>query len=104
MKNMLVVSKSKDTILNMDTVSCIYIGEDRRTVKAIAGANDRMYRIGLYDSESEALEAMRMLEKCAQENTFCFPDSQTVKAGLKNAEIQSRERYAGKKQKSHGGS
>ena len=58
---MFVAAKDRTSMFNTGMVSYIYIGEDRKTVKAVAGPRETVYRLGIYRSESEAAAAFRIL-------------------------------------------
>ena len=58
---MFVAAKDRTSMFNTGMVSYIYIGEDRKTVKAVAGPRETVYRLGFYRSESEAAAAFRIL-------------------------------------------
>ena len=58
---MFVAAKDRTSMFNTGMVGYIYIGEDRKTVKAVAGPRETVYRLGIYRSESEAAAAFRIL-------------------------------------------
>ena len=48
-------------MFNTGMTGYIYIGEDRKTVKAVAGPREAVYRLGIYRSELEAAAAVKIL-------------------------------------------
>lgn len=101
---MIIVSKDRDSIVNMDQVTNLFVGNDEYTVKA-AFANGGGSQIGRYNAPV-ATEVIKMIGQAAERSTVYFmPDDEAVAARI-NQYRQEWERHhaTGKKTKGHGGS
>lgn len=99
---MLVVSKSRGAIVNMNNIACMYIGE-RTTIK-VSYVQGSGCQVASYNTQEEAEEALKMLaESIGKAEVFFFPEDEVVRAriGLRD---QKYHHATGKKTKGHGGS
>lgn len=100
---MFLVSKDKNSIINMSQITAVYLGADNCTIKADY-QNGKGCQLGRYNSEAEARTAMNIVAGGMGKAEVCFmPGDSAI-----NAEINARERkphhISGKKAKGHGGS
>lgn len=101
---MFLVSKDKKAIINMQQVSCIYIGADACTIKADF-ENGRGCQIGRYASEKEALIAMEIITETMRRGEICAaPDDEAVRGRIRSSPESPWHHATGKKTKGHGGS
>jgi len=101
---MIIVSKDKTSIANMDHISCIYVAGDY-SIKANMNGNVSMIRLGMYGTQKAAEYAFQfLLESLSTNDKICYmPQDGEVQA--KEALNESRYRNInGKKTKGHGGS
>ena len=104
---MFVMNKNKDSIINMSSTDCIYIGADNHTIKAIAGFNNKMYNLGLYQTDEAAKIAIEMLANALKSDSmFAMPDDDAVDKVVKARTVERPEKFAsnGKKPVRRGGS
>ncbi len=100
---MYVISKDKNSIVNMDHVTSIYIGADGCTVKADF-ANGKGCQLGRYNSAQECRIAVEMVaENLEKMKNSCLPSDSVVSAKLRLVG-QKQYHISGKKTKGHGGS
>ena len=104
---MLIMNKNRDSIINMETTDCIYIGADNHTIKAIVGSNGKMYNLGLYQTDDAAKIALEMLANAFKPDTMFFmPDDDAVDKVVRTRTVERPEKFAGngKKPVRRGGS
>lgn len=100
---MFLVSKDKNSIVNMSQITVVYLGADNCTIKADY-QNGKGCQLGRYDSEKEAKTAMEIVANSIGKTEVCFmPVDDTVNAKM-NLEEQKCHHITGKKTKGHGGS
>lgn len=105
---MFVLTKIRDTIVNLDKAASIYVGSDGRTIKAIMSETDKMYKLGIYQSEAEskaALEELFLALKTGQRD-YRMPDDRQIIALLQSKGEERPMKFAanGKKPVRRGGS
>lgn len=101
---MIIVSKDKTSMANMDHVSNVYISGDF-SIKANMNGNVSMIKLGSYGTQKESEYALQfILESMERKSNICYmPQDCEVQA--KVALDESRYRNVnGKKTKGHGGS
>ena len=101
---MIIVSKDKTSIANMEHISSIYVSGDY-SVKANMKGNVSMIKLGMYGTKKAAEYAFQfLLESLGRNDKICYmPQDNEVQA--KEALNESRYRNInGKKTKGHGGS
>ena len=99
---MIVVNKQRTSLINMDHISCIYMGVDG-SLKANYAAGDGC-QIARYNTPEEGETALAMLlESIGKTEVFYCPNDEAVRARIA-ASGQKYHRVTGKKTKSHGGS
>ncbi len=105
---MFIINKTKDSIINAELSGCIYVGEDRHTVKAVVGEQSKMYRLGLYSSEDGAKIALEKLMTAIGEakRMFAMPDDDEIEREIRHRSSRYPDKFAsdGKKPVRHGGS
>ena len=96
------MSKDRDSIINMDQVTCLFAGSDGYTVRATYG-NGNGCQMGRYNSPVAA-EVIKMIGLAiGKTDVYFMPDDDDVK--IRIAENDARWHHAtGKKTKGHGGS
>lgn len=100
---MFIVSKDKNSIINAQQTTSIYIGADGCTLKADFG-NGKGCQIGRYNSEKECRTAIEILsENIGKSEIFLMPQDNAVSAKINIGE-QKQHHINGKKTKGHGGS
>ncbi|MCM1172096.1 MAG: hypothetical protein NC393_08200 [Clostridium sp.] len=100
---MYLVSKDKNSIINMSQITVVYLGADNCTIKADY-QNGKGCQVGRYNSEAEAKTAMDIVANSMDQVEVCFmPQDSEVNARL-NLEEQKQHHISGKKTKGHGGS
>lgn len=100
---MFIMSKDKETIVNLEKVANIYMGADGYTIKANF-ANGEGCQITRYNSEEAAVFAMEMIANSIGKSEVCFlPNENDIKAKL-NLTERKYHHATGKKTKGHGGS
>ena len=99
---MIIVSKDRDIIVNMDQVTTLFTGNDGYTVKA-AFANGSGCQLGRYAS-SVAGKVIGMIGLAVgRSEVYFLPSDEDVAARL-NEERARYHHIDGKKTKGHGGS
>ena len=104
---MLIMNKDKDSIINTESMDCIYIGADNRTIKAIVGPNGKMYNMGLYQTPDAAKVALEMLANAFKpDTTFFMPGDDAVDKVIRARTVERPDKFAGngKKPVRRGGS
>lgn len=100
---MFIVSKDKNSIINAQQTTSIYIGADGCTLKADFG-NGKGCQIGRYNSEKECRTAIAILSESIGKSEVCFmPQDNAISAKISIGE-QKQHNINGKKTKGHGGS
>ena len=100
---MFIVSKDKNSIINTQQTTSIYIGADGCTLKADFG-NGKGCQIGRYNSEKECKTAIEILSERIGKSEVCFmPQDNAISAKI-NIGDQKQHHINGKKTKGHGGS
>lgn len=100
---MYIVSKDKNSIINAQQITSIYVGADGCTLKADF-ENGKGCQIGRYSSEKECRTAIEMLSESIGKSEVCFmPQDNAVNAKINIGE-QKQHHINGKKTKGHGGS
>ncbi len=99
---MIVVNKQRTSLINMDHVSCIYMGVDG-SLKANCTAGGSC-QIARYNTPEEGETALAMLiESIGKTEVFYCPSDEAVCARIA-ASGQKYHHVTGKKTKGHGGS
>lgn len=99
---MIIVSKDKDSIVNMEQVTNIFVGNDGYTVKA-AFANGSGCQLGRYNSPiaNKVIEMIGLA--VGRTEVYFLPNDEAVAAKM-NETKQTYHHVTGKKTKGHGGS
>jgi len=98
-----IVSKDKNSIVNMSQMTVVYLGSDNCTIKADY-QNGKGCQLGRYNSEAAARTAIDIVANSMGKMEVCFmPDENSVNAKINFAE-QKQHHITGKKTKGHGGS
>ena len=104
---MFVVSKDKESIVNLDSADRIYLGDDRHTVKVIAGPMCKSYRLGFYSTEAGAMIAIEEMAKAMRAaSVFDMPDDEAVDRAIRARTVERPDKFSatGKKPVRRGGS
>lgn len=100
---MFIVSKDKNSIVNMSQITVVYLGADNCTIKADY-QNGKGCQLGRYNSEKEAKTAIDIIANNIGKMEVCFmPEDNAVSAKINLGE-QKTHSINGKKAKGHGGS
>ena len=100
---MYIVSKDKNSIVNMSQITVVYLGADNCTIKADY-QNGKGCQLGRYNSEAAAKMAMEIVANNMGKMEVCFmPEDSAINAKLNLGE-QKQHHINGKKTKGHGGS
>lgn len=100
---MFLVSKDKNSIVNMSQITVIYLGADNCTIKADY-QNGKGCQLGRYNSEKEAKTAIDIVADSMVKTEVCFmPQDSEVGAKINIVEPKPHH-ISGKKTKGHGGS
>ena len=99
---MIIVSKDRDSIVNMEQITNIFVGNDGYTVKA-AFANGSGCQIGRYSSPV-AVKVIEMIGLAVGRGEVYFLPSDEEVAARMNEERARYHHIDGKKTKGHGGS
>lgn len=100
---MYIVSKDKNSIVNMSQITVVYLGADNCTIKADY-QNGKGCQLGRYNSEKEAKTAIDIVANSMSKTEVCFmPEDSAISAKLNLGE-QKQHHISGKKTKGHGGS
>lgn len=100
---MYIVSKDKNSIVNMSQITVVYLGADNCTIKADY-QNGKGCQLGRYNSETAAKMAMEIVANSMGKMEVCFmPEDSAVSAKL-NLTEQKQHNISGKKTKGHGSS
>ena len=100
---MYIVSKDKNSIVNMSQITVVYLGADNCTIKADY-QNGKGCQLGRYNSEAAAKMAMEIVANNMGKMEVCFmPEDSAINAKLNLGE-QKQHHISGKKTKGHGGS
>lgn len=100
---MFIVSKDKNSIVNSDKITSIYVGADGCTIK-VDFANGKGSQLARYNSEKSSKIAMEILATNFGKTEICFmPEDNAINAKL-NISEQKNHHIKGKKAKGHGGS
>ena len=99
---MIIVSKDKDSVVNMDHVTNIFVGNDGYTVKA-AFANGSGCQLGRYNSPvaNKVIEMIGLA--VGRTEVYFLPDDDSVAAKIHETAL-TYHHATGKKTKGHGGS
>lgn len=103
---MFIVSKKRDSVINANSVECIYVGDDA-AVKAVCSTTGKMYRIGQYSTNNEAVIALEMLVNATTKNgVLMMPDDNAIEAEIRKKYPERPDKFAGngKKTVRRGGS
>lgn len=100
---MFIVSKDKNSIINTEQITAIFVGADNCTVKADY-QNGKGCQLGRYNSEAAAHMAVEIVANSIGKTEVCFmPDDNSINAKISIGE-QKPHHISGKKTKGHGGS
>lgn len=99
---MIIVSKDKDSLINLNQVTNVFVGNDGYTVKA-AFANGSGCQIGRYNAPVAAKVIEMIGIAVGKTEIYFMPDDAAVSAKM-NEEERRYHNIAGKKTKGHGGS
>lgn len=100
---MFIVSKDRNSIVNAQQITSIYIGADGCTLKADFG-NGKGCQIGRYNSEKQSQVAIEILANSIGKGEICFmPQDNAVNAKINIGETKQHH-ISGKKTKGHGSS
>lgn len=100
---MFLVSKDKNSIVNMSQMTVVYLGSDNCTIKADY-QNGKGCQLGRYNSETEARTAIDIVANSMGKTEVCFmPSDSAVNAKINIGEHKPHH-ISGKKTKGHGGS
>lgn len=100
---MFIVSKDKNSIVNAEMVTALFIGGDNCTIKADF-QNSRGCQLGRYNSEMAAKKAIELITNEMARNGICFMPSDDEVNTKMNTFEQKHHNIGGKKTKGHGGS
>lgn len=100
---MYIVSKDRNSIVNMSQITVVYLGADNCTIKADY-QNGKGCQLGRYNSEVEARTAIDIVAGSMGKMEVCFmPEDSVVNAKMNVGESKPHH-INGKKTKGHGGS
>lgn len=100
---MYIVSKDRNSIVNMSQMTALFVGADNCTIKADYH-NGKGCQLGRYNSEAAAKTAIEIISNSVGKSDICFmPDDNAVNAKINLGE-QKQHHISGKKTKGHGGS
>lgn len=100
---MYLVSKDRNSIVNMSQITVLYLGADNCTIKADY-QNGKGCQLGRYNSEAAARMAIDIIATNMGKMEVCFmPEDSAVNAKINIGE-QRQHHISGKKTKGHGGS
>lgn len=101
---MIIVSKDKEIIVNLNHIKNIYKGADGCTLKVSFGNTDGC-QLSRYNSAEEANTAIEMLiDAIGKKEVFIMPGTNEVKAKIKlKSDRQNGHHIDGKKTKGYGG-
>lgn len=100
---MYIVSKDRNSIVNMSQITVVYLGADNCTIKADY-QNGKGCQLGRYNSQEAARIAIETIANSMGKSEVCFmPEDSSISAKLK-LEEQKYHHITGKKTKGHGGS
>lgn len=100
---MFIMNKDRNALINLHSISSIYIGADSVTVKADF-ENGKGCQLGRYLSEKESKIAIGIVSEKLGKNEVCYmPEDSDVKAKI-NLNRDKQYHIQGKKTKGHGGS
>jgi hypothetical protein len=104
---MFIVNKERDSMINTAMVTALYIGADR-SIKAVCGNNDKMYRLGAYSTDLETKVAFESLitGMSSKQDVYIMPDDRRTQELCRNQYSDSYDKFAGngKKPTRRGGS
>lgn len=99
---MYLINKNKDSIVNLDKITNIFIGADNLTLKANF-LDKTGCQLAKYNSREETFIALEMLFENFNKNIYKVPSENEIKNRILSNEKKVRH-IKGKKQKSYGGS
>lgn len=100
---MYIVNKDKKAIINLEQVTCVYLGADGCTIKVDYQSGNGC-QLGRYNSESAAQAAIEIISNSIGKAEVCFmPEDTAINAKISLGE-QKYHHATGKKTKGHGGS
>ena len=100
---MFIVSKDRNSIVNVEQITAVFVGADNCTIKADY-QNGKGCQLGRYNSEAAARTALGIVADAIEKTEVCFmPDDNSINAKI-NLEEQRQHHISGKKKKGHGGS
>lgn len=99
---MIIVSKDRDSIVNMEQVTNLFAGNDGYTVKA-AFANGSGCQLGRYTSPVASKVIEMIVLAVGRGEVYFLPSDEDVSARM-NEERARYHHIDGKKTKGHGGS
>lgn len=101
---MFLISKDKNSIVNMSQITAVYLGADNCTIKADY-QNGKGCQLGRYNSAKEARVAIDIVVSCMEKAEVCFmPDDNAISAKINLEEQKFHHNINGKKTKGHGSS
>ncbi len=102
---MIIVSKDRTSLINMENTASMYIAAGDVSIKAnMANGNSNVMKMGSYLSMAETEKAFQMLLDEMRTRDICYlPTDEAVKAVMAN-EKQRNHNISGKKTKGYGGS
>jgi hypothetical protein len=100
---MYIISDDSKTILNMDRVSCIFLGSEKKMIMAaVAGAAN--VPLMPVQTEAEGRTAIQIISERMESGAVVrMPEVCEIKARIALDEVKYHQKQ-GKKTKSHGGS
>lgn len=107
-EKMIVVSKDRTSLINMENTVSMYISVNDISIKAnVANGNLNVMKMGNYQTMAEAEKAFKMLLEEMRTRDICYlPTDETVRASMVNDGHGKTIQHTatGKKIKGHGGS
>lgn len=100
---MFIVSKDRNSIVNTQQITSIYIGADGCTLKADF-CNGKGCQIGRYNSEKQSQAAIEILANSIGKDEVCFTPQDNVVNAKINIGGTKQHHINGKKTKGYGGS
>ena len=102
---MLLMSKNKDSIVNLEYVENVYIGANGTSIKMISNSGNGS-QLGAYTTSEETKMALNILSNRIKSNESLIemPTEKDIQAYVVSLGIEKPRHITGKKTKGHGGS
>ena len=102
---MLLMSKNKDSIVNLEYVENVYIGANGTSIKMISNSGNGS-QLGAYTTSAETKMALNILSNRIKSNESLIemPTEKDIQAYVVSLGIEKPRHITGKKTKGHGGS